>query len=171
MTAPFYKQRLEPHYKIDQFQFHLSPATSFLRAHKPEQFGDDLSAFRKTVVVANQTRKPVVGLEVGRAGPGLRVVYPVSHKDEHIGTVELGGSLADIFAVARKTTGLEFAIGIQEPVFRAAKRFADEKSDVVANGMIYYDFSDPSIRSMPTCAAIGESGKMIPFAGRRWMAS
>ncbi|MBF0190733.1 MAG: methyl-accepting chemotaxis protein [Magnetococcales bacterium] len=171
LTTPFYKQRLEPQYKIDQFQFHLPPATSFLRAHKPEQFGDDLSAFRKTVVVANQTRKPVVGLEVGRGGPGLRVVYPVFHKSEPVGSVELGGSLTDIFAAARKTTGLEFAIGIRESVFRTAKRFADEKADVVVNDMIYYDFSDPQIRPLPVLAASAQSGATIEAQGKSWLAS
>ena len=52
-------------YGVDQFQFHVPPATSYLRVHQPAKFGDDLSGFRKTVVVANQDRKVVVGLEGG----------------------------------------------------------------------------------------------------------
>ena len=39
---------------VDQFQFHLPPATSFLRVHMPAKFGDDLSSFRRTVVEANR---------------------------------------------------------------------------------------------------------------------
>ncbi len=31
---------------VPQAQFHLSPATSFLRLHKLNKYGDDLSAFR-----------------------------------------------------------------------------------------------------------------------------
>src|SRR3954468_2445063 len=41
---------LKPDYGVEQFQFHTPPATSFLRVHMPAKFGDDLSAFRKTVV-------------------------------------------------------------------------------------------------------------------------
>ncbi|MBN2231450.1 MAG: hypothetical protein JW781_01335 [Deltaproteobacteria bacterium] len=31
---------------LDQFQFHLPPAISFLRLHQPDKFGDDLRAIR-----------------------------------------------------------------------------------------------------------------------------
>lgn len=171
MTVPFFKDRMLAHYQIDQFQFHLPPATSFLRVHEPEKFGDDLSSFRKTVVVANQTRKPVVGLEVGRAGPGLRVVHPVFLGEKHLGSVELGGSLAEVFSVARDTTRLEFAIGIKESVFNAAKRFADKKSDVVVGDLLYYSFSSPFVRDLTTITARVDLETPIQVDEKRWMAS
>ena len=61
-------------YGVEQFQFHVAPATSFLRVHQPAKFGDDLSGFRKTVLAANQEHKVVVGLEGGVAGLGIRGV-------------------------------------------------------------------------------------------------
>src|SRR5699024_4728903 len=33
---------LQQEYGVAQFQFHTAPATSFLRLHKPEHYGDDL---------------------------------------------------------------------------------------------------------------------------------
>ncbi|WP_043744710.1 methyl-accepting chemotaxis protein [Paramagnetospirillum magneticum] len=75
---------------VEQFQFHTPPATSFLRLHKPEKFGDDLSSFRRTVVQANETRKPARGLEGGVAGLGIRGVVPVAKGGHHVGTVEFG---------------------------------------------------------------------------------
>ena len=63
---------LKSDYGVDQFQFHTPPAISYLRVHQPKKFGDDLSGFRKTVVAANQARKPIVGLEGGVAGLGIR---------------------------------------------------------------------------------------------------
>jgi methyl-accepting chemotaxis protein len=48
---------------IDQFQFHVPPATSFVRLHQPGKYGDDLSALRPTVVDANRTGKIVSGIE------------------------------------------------------------------------------------------------------------
>ncbi|HEY3366363.1 MAG TPA: methyl-accepting chemotaxis protein [Symbiobacteriaceae bacterium] len=75
---------------VAQIQFHVPPATSFLRLHQPEKFGDDLSSFRTTVVQANQTQKPVTGLEEGVAGWGIRAVVPVNDGSTFIGTVEFG---------------------------------------------------------------------------------
>ena len=77
-------------YGVVQVQFHLPPATSFLRLHALQQFGDDLSSFRQTVVQANQRQQPVAGLERGRGGLGVRAVHPVQHEGRHVGTVEYG---------------------------------------------------------------------------------
>ncbi len=77
-------------YGVDQFQFHVPPATSYLRVHQPAKFGDDLSGFRKTVVVANQEHRVVVGLEGGVAGLGIRGVAPIAQAGKHLGSVEFG---------------------------------------------------------------------------------
>ena len=80
-----------------QFQFHIPPATSFLRVHKPEKFGDDLSSFRKTVIATNESKKNIVGLEKGVAGLGIRGISPVFHQGEHVGSVEFGMSFGQPF--------------------------------------------------------------------------
>ncbi|MGY3031344.1 hypothetical protein ACVIIV_000514 [Bradyrhizobium sp. USDA 4354] len=84
-------------YGVEQFQFHMAPATSFLRVHQPAKFGDDLSGFRKTVVAANQDRKVVVGLEGGVAGLGIRGVVPIAQGAKHLGSVEFGLTFAQSF--------------------------------------------------------------------------
>ncbi|HZX31433.1 MAG TPA: methyl-accepting chemotaxis protein, partial [Rhodocyclaceae bacterium] len=81
---------LSADYGIEQFQFHTPPATSWLRVHKPEKFGDDLSAFRSTVVYTNRTQKPAHGLEGGVAGLGARGMVPVMSSGKHVGSVEFG---------------------------------------------------------------------------------
>jgi methyl-accepting chemotaxis protein len=88
---------LKERYGVKQFQFHTPNGHSFLRLHKPQKFGDDLSGFRKTVVQANATKKSVRGLEKGVAGIGIRGVVPVAHNGEHQGTVEFGLSLGNKF--------------------------------------------------------------------------
>ncbi len=80
-----------------QFQYHLPPATSFLRLHKPEKFGDDLSSFRKTVIATNKDKKNIVGLEKGVAGLGIRGISPVFSSGQHIGSVEFGMSFGQPF--------------------------------------------------------------------------
>nr|WP_249139390.1 cache domain-containing protein [Bradyrhizobium japonicum] len=84
-------------YGVEQFQFHMAPATSFLRVHQPAKFGDDLSGFRKTVVAANQDRKVVVGLEGGVAGLGIRGVVPIAQAAKHLGSVEFGLTFGQSF--------------------------------------------------------------------------
>jgi len=81
---------LKSKYGIRQFQFHLPPATSFLRVHKPQKFGDDLSGFRKTVLDTNARKQSILGLEKGVAGIGNRGVVPVLHGGKHVGSVEFG---------------------------------------------------------------------------------
>ena len=88
---------LKSEHAARQFQFHLPPATSFLRVHKPEKFGDDLSSFRFTVLDVNRDKQPVSGLEVGVAGLGMRGVAPISWDGNHVGSVEFGLSFGEPF--------------------------------------------------------------------------
>ena len=96
LFAPGFKH-LAKEYGVEQFQFHTPPATSFFRVHKPEKFGDDLSAFRHTVIATNKTQTPTRGLEGGVAGLGARGMVPVFHAGKHIGSVEFGMSFGQGF--------------------------------------------------------------------------
>ncbi|KRR15887.1 chemotaxis protein [Bradyrhizobium lablabi] len=101
---------LKSDYGVDQFQFHTPPAISYLRVHQPQKFGDDLSGFRKTVVVANQERKPIVGLEGGVAGLGIRGVVPVALAGKHLGSVEFGLTFGQpFFDEFKRTRGVDVA--------------------------------------------------------------
>lgn len=108
LVAAHDRQRLAdifvPHFKkmkedqgVRQFQFHLAPATSFLRVHKPQKFGDDLSSFRLTVVDVNTRGDAISGLERGVAGLGMRGVVPVRHDGLQVGSVEFGLSFGQAF--------------------------------------------------------------------------
>ncbi len=88
---------LKDKYGVEQLQFHTPPAISFLRLHKPEKFGDDLSSFRHTVVKANQGKVTVSGLENGVGGLGVRGVVPVARDGKHLGTLEFGLSFGKAF--------------------------------------------------------------------------
>lgn len=102
---------LKQTYGIQQFQFHLAPATAFLRVHKPEKFGDDLSGFRRTVVETNASLKPVAGLEGGVAGIGIRGVVPIFDGTTHVGSVEFGLGFQNLFVSDfSRRTGYPLAI-------------------------------------------------------------
>jgi len=117
---------------IDQFQFHTAPATSFLRVHMPAKFGDDLSGFRATVVEANRANKPVVGLEKGVAGLGMRAVVPVADQGRAVGTVELGLSFGPPFVEAfKKQFGVDLALHVKDGAGDGFKTVAATAKDSV----------------------------------------
>ncbi len=89
MFLPGYKL-LHDNYGVEQFQFLLPPATSFLRVHKPQKFGDDLSKMRLTVIKTSKTLEPTRGLEYGVAGLGVRGMVPVIEDQRAIGVIEFG---------------------------------------------------------------------------------
>ena len=96
LLQPVYGE-LRQDYGVRQFHFHVPPATSFYRLHKPEKHGDDLSGFRKTVLAANNQQTKVRGLEKGIAGLGLRGMAPIASDGDHQGSVEFGMSFGQAF--------------------------------------------------------------------------
>lgn len=79
-------------FRIQQLHFQLPNNESFLRFHKPEQFGDDLSGIRPTIEYVNRTHKPISGFEEGRIFNGFRYVYPLMRGEEYFGSVEISSS-------------------------------------------------------------------------------
>lgn len=76
-----------------QIHFHTPKNHSFLRMHKPERYGDDLTDIRYSVNFVNSYKESISGLEMGRVVPGFRYVYPLSYNDKHIGSVETSFSV------------------------------------------------------------------------------
>ncbi len=114
MLLPIYEQTKKK-ININKFQFHIPPATSFLRLHKPEKFGDDLSKIRKTIVATNKAQEPVLGLDRGKFGFGIRGVVPVYKDNDHIGSVEFGVALNDSFLDSlKKEFGFSSALAIRK---------------------------------------------------------
>jgi len=108
-TVPLFHE-LSSEFGVSQLQFHLPPATSFFRAHKPGKFGDDLSSFRHTVVATNRNKTRNVGLEKGRAGYGVRAVVPVTYAGKHTGSLEIGISLKKTISKFTKNSGVKVAL-------------------------------------------------------------
>jgi len=81
--------------------FHKAPARSFLRPwRKPgeKDGGDDLSAFRNTLIRLYENKKPILGIEVGKGGLVIRGIAPIMDRaGRHIGSVELHSLLNDAF--------------------------------------------------------------------------
>jgi len=97
-------------YKNIKVHIHDKNVHSFLRAWKPNKYGDDLSGFRKTIVAVKKYKKPLVAIELGRAGLVMRGIAPIIHDGNYLGSVEFMQGLNSIVKSARKNYGYEVAI-------------------------------------------------------------
>ena len=107
-------------YQNIKIHIHDANAHSFLRAWKPTKFGDDLSGFRKTVVSVKKNHKPLVAIELGRAGLVLRGLSPIIVNGEYLGSVEFMQGLNSIVKHARKTKDYEMAIVMKNEYLKTA---------------------------------------------------
>ena len=96
-------------YKNIKVHIHDKDLHSFLRAWKPEKWGDDLSGFRKTIVAVKENKTPIVGIELGRAGMVLRGLAPVQ-TDTYLGSVEFMQGLNSIVKDGAKKFGIDMAV-------------------------------------------------------------
>ncbi|WP_126767220.1 diguanylate cyclase [Aliidiomarina iranensis] len=78
---------------VQQLHFHTTDNHSFLRMHRPNLYGDDLSDFRFSVKYVNENLEPFHGFEEGRIFNGYRHVYPMFYQGAHVGSVEISNSL------------------------------------------------------------------------------
>ncbi|MEO5360948.1 MAG: methyl-accepting chemotaxis protein [Nitrospirota bacterium] len=166
LTVDYFKNKLKPEYGVKQFQFHTPPATSFFRVHKPEKYGDDLSSFRKTVTAVNTTKKPVSGLEAGREGLGLRIVYPVTEGGCHIGSVEFGGDIDPILEAAQQTTATDYAVAVKSSIFTESQRFEDKGKDLEKDGLTFFLYSNPALRDLVMKLDFKKENHIIALDGK-----
>ncbi len=83
-------------YNFRQLHFHFPDQVSFLRMHAPEKYGDDLTDFRPSLVLAAETKEIVSGFEEGRIFNGYRFVFPLLYNSDFIGTSEVSISFNTI---------------------------------------------------------------------------
>jgi methyl-accepting chemotaxis protein len=89
----------------------LPPATIFLRVHDPKAFGDDISARRLTVVTANKTGQPIVGVEPGRDTLGVFAMTPIMRDGKSIAVTDVGVTFGQEFVDrAKKRFGIDLAV-------------------------------------------------------------
>ncbi|MEA1955087.1 MAG: PAS domain S-box protein [Campylobacterota bacterium] len=73
-----------------QFQFVFKNNVSFLRMHKPNKFGDDLTDIRYSFKYANEIQQDIEGFEQGRTTHAFRYVFPFyDKKNNHLGAIEI----------------------------------------------------------------------------------
>ncbi|SHJ28718.1 hypothetical protein SAMN02745165_01986 [Malonomonas rubra DSM 5091] len=110
-------------FDVLQMHYHLpGKATSFLRVHKPDAYGDQLSPFRQMLIDAHESESLVGGLEVGRINLSLRGVAPVYAydaelgRDVYVGTLEFAKLLERVVndVAANQNVGLAILLDMEQ---------------------------------------------------------
>jgi PAS domain S-box-containing protein len=154
LLMPTYVQ-LKMDYDIEQFHFHLPGAVSFLRLHQLERYGDDMSAYRKTIMDALRTGKPTGGLEVGATGYGIRGVAPVFRYGKLIGTVEIGNGFDEAFLNdLHRRWGMDFILYAIKEGEEHRYRFLGKAGNgfngfILSSYLTTEDMEEPLIRISP----------------------
>lgn len=101
---------------LKQLHFHLPNGQSFLRMHKPNEYGDYLFGVRPTVKAVNLEKRYVTGFEEGRIYNGFRYVYPLFWENRHIGSVETSISSQAITNHIYRSVGQKYGLFIDKDV-------------------------------------------------------
>ncbi len=112
-------------YKNIKIHIHDADVHSFLRAWKPDKFGDDLKSFRHTIVDVKNNKKPLVAVELGRAGLVLRGLAPVIEDGKYLGSVEFMQGLNSIVKTAKKAKGYDVIILLDNKYLSTAKQLKE----------------------------------------------
>jgi signal transduction histidine kinase len=110
---------------------------SIFRAHRPNQFGDDLTKVRPMVVKSNASKKILSGYEVGKYGLSYRINVPVVYKGIHYGLLEIGFDMKQVIQDIEKTfkKGYGFIYIDKNKV----QNFMDkDKLEIIDNNYIVY---------------------------------
>ena len=131
-------------YKLKQLHFHLKNNESFLRFHRPEKYGDNLTNIRLTVSHVNETHKPISGFEEGRIYNGYRFVYPLEYNGNYLGSVETSVSMKSIINDIKKELESEVDFIIKKSVVEE-KVFEEEKGNYFPCTTDNYFYHEKSI--------------------------
>lgn len=143
LTKPIYEELLAENPYLYIMHFHTKDSKSFLRLHKPNKFGDDLSSFRHIINNVNRQKSKQQGMEVGRYGISYRTALPVFNKNGgHIGSFELGIDINYIFKLFNEAYGFDSILLLKKDVFETIyennkalnnRQFSDEYYLVTPN--------------------------------------
>ncbi len=109
-------------YKNIKIHIHDANIHSFLRAWKPDKFGDDLKSFRHTIVDVKNNKKPIAAIELGRAGLVLRGLAPVMLDNNYLGSVEFMQGLNSIVKQAKNKKDYDVLILLDNRYLSTAKQ-------------------------------------------------
>ncbi|MCW9026029.1 MAG: diguanylate cyclase, partial [Thiovulaceae bacterium] len=118
LTLPIYKKLTTENPYIKIMHFHTTDTKSFLRLHKPDKYGDNLSSIRYMINRVNKTKKKTIAMEAGRYGIYYRLAFPVfNKKNEHLGVFELGININYILDTFNRNYDFKSIVLLKKDIF------------------------------------------------------
>jgi two-component system, sensor histidine kinase and response regulator len=148
--------------ELKQLHFHLPNNESFLRFHKPQKYGDDLTNIRATVDWVNKNNQTIDGFEEGRLYNGFRFVFPLTYQEKnpekklHIGSVETSFSASSLLKLLIKDDSTKASFIIDTNLVKE-KVFQEEQANYTPS--IFEDFS----MEKKTLERLNSAGKSVDY--------
>lgn len=109
----------EEKYGLDQAQFHLPPGVSFLRLHKPSEFGDEQASYRPMLAAVHNTHAVQKGVAITKMGPAVFGIIPVTDDSgKFVGSFEMGLEFAPTLDRIKEAYGMEAMVYFDEKLLR-----------------------------------------------------
>lgn len=108
-----------------KIHIHTADVKSFLRSWKPQEFGDDLSSFRHSIVKVKESKKPLTAIEIGNAGLTFRGIAPVMSEGEYLGSVEFMQGLSSVIKAAKSSYSVDIVLLLNNEFISEAKDLAN----------------------------------------------
>jgi signal transduction histidine kinase len=163
-AEPLFEQ-LKKHHGIEQLNFWTPPAKLYFRGGEPNEFGMDVSKYRRTVVAANERQQTVLAVETGIAGHvDVRAIVPVVFDGKFVGVLELASNFDAPLERASETSDLKWAIGITKDSSERVERPTDPKTDAWQKDYVFFRFSDPGTAQNVHSISFDPQGKSFVLA-------
>ena len=128
---------LKAQYRITHFYFFEPDGTTFLRVHKPEQFGDRNG--RNSFQLAAGSDKLAVSLDMGKNFFSLRAVRPIVRDGQKIGYWELAEEIDHVLPSTKAISGDDVAVLLSDTYTK--RKGTDVKGEHL-DGMTLLDATD-----------------------------
>ncbi len=126
---------------VYQFHFVLPDKKSFLRMHKPEKYGDDISTIRETYTDVFKKKKPVSAFENGKVLHAYRFVYPLLDKQgDIIAACEISFLEISIQEYLREFNNMHNHFLVKKSIFKDHKFSTQKYSDNYIQSIEHKDF-------------------------------
>ncbi|MDD2685895.1 MAG: diguanylate cyclase [Gallionella sp.] len=175
INAPW--QELRDHFDTRQLHFQFgSNATSFLRVHATDRFGDKLEGVRHTIFDAIRDQGATAGFECGKVICGIRGVAPVFHSQtgginhDFIGVIEAGTSFRSLLELIEKPSQAKFAVLLSmshlSQIYFPDRLVALAKDNPPINGNMIESTAHAEVRDLLTTSQIDE---LVKHSGTIWI--
>ncbi|SEA54415.1 Methyl-accepting chemotaxis protein [Desulfuromusa kysingii] len=133
-----------------------------VRNGKKIDISDDLTTFRKTVLLINDgDHKPLSGIEIGRSGFAIRGLSAVSnHSGDHLGSCEVLVSFGDVLEANHVNNDYQIAVYMLSDLLPIATKLQDpKKNPVLDDKYVFTSSTDKNITDSVLTSALLDSGR------------